>query len=90
MSTTDKAQDDNILTIEDVNNLVEQLNKQRGETIELIQNHFLLPQTVLKSGNKIYYSPEIKSGEVTIITIPEIDTQIKPFEVKFFNTKTEL
>ena len=80
---------DNKLTLEVVKEFVDKLKEQHKEMYEffgckLIENKMLSgTQVVIKSGDKIYYSPDIKSVEVKVLNIPDEDfTELKPPEFK--------
>ena len=67
------------LTIETLKQVCDDLERMRKENEEenkffgcsFIKNDLLKgTQVIIKSGDKVYYSPDIKAGEVTVITFP--------------------
>ena len=75
----------NNLDIETVMKLVNEINKRYPHPLEFISHNILPDQTILKCGNKIYYSPNIKAGEVKVVNVPEADLEMKmpDFTIKF-------
>lgn len=60
------------LTFETIKAAIDELDISRKESFEIMPHQILRGmQTIIKQGNKIYYSPDIKIGEVKVITFPE-------------------
>jgi hypothetical protein len=60
------------LDIETIEKMVDEFNKQKIELFEFIPHKLLPNDTIIKDGNKIYFPPNIKEGEVKVIILPEI------------------
>lgn len=62
------------LTIEDLKKVVEELESKRPKPFNLVASPLLKGmQAVIKSGENIYYSSDITSGEVKVIELPSMD-----------------
>ena len=75
----------NSLDIETVMKFVNEMNKKYPSQLEFISHNILPDQIVLKCGDKIYYSPNIKAGKVKVVDVPEADLELKmpDFTIKF-------
>jgi hypothetical protein len=67
----------NELDIETIMNFVNEMNRKYPYQLEFLPHNILPDQTILKIGNKVYYSPNIKSGEVKVVDVPEADLEMK-------------
>ena len=73
------------ITAEIIQKVIENLAKE-NEQIEFIPRAVLTGlQAVISVGNKRYYSPDLKAGDVTLYEIPETEIILRhtPFEVVF-------
>ena len=73
------------LDIETVIKFVNEMNKKYPYPLEFISHNILPDQTILKCGNKVYYSPNIKAGKVKVVDVPENDLEMKApdFTIKY-------
>lgn len=62
------------LTIEDLKKAVEKLESEKPKPFNIVASPLLKGmQAVIKSGENIYYSPDITSGEVKVIELPTFE-----------------
>ena len=60
------------LTFETLKAAIDELESHRKESLEIIPHPILNGmQTVVRHCNKVYYPPDIQSGEIKVITLPE-------------------
>lgn len=73
------------LDIETIMKFVNEMNKKYPSPLEFISHNILPDQIVLKCGDKIYYSPNIKAGKVKVVDVPGADLEMKSpdFTIKF-------
>lgn len=74
-----------ILTIQDVRESMQQMNAERDNTsgVTFVKSNWLKgSQTVIKSGDKVYYA-DLQTGDVKVIEIPVMKMEFPEMKVKY-------